>query len=247
MSESYLLVSDVDDTLLGDDAALERFANWHNEYASQIKLVYASGRFVDSLLDSLRDTKLPTPEALIGGVGTEIIQHPTGDMFCGWLDRLEDDWDPEKVREIMAREPGAEYQPLELQSNYKVSYFLHDASRQQLDAISQKLAGAGVRADLIYSSNRDLDVVPASVNKGTAAAFLAQRWEYAPDNVLVSGNSANDAELFRQGFLGVVVANAHDELKALAGPRVYIAGQPYAAGVLEGIEHWMRVAEGAAP
>ncbi|MEX0937175.1 MAG: HAD-IIB family hydrolase [Pirellulales bacterium] len=247
MAESYLLVSDVDDTLLGDDAALERFAEWYDENASRVKLVYASGRFVDSLLDSLRATNLPPPEAFVGGVGTEIIQHPTGDMFCGWLDRLEDDWDPEKVRQIMAREPGAEYQPIELQSHYKVSYFLHSASREQLDEISQKLANGGIRADLIYSSDRDLDVVPANVNKGTAAAFLAKRWEYSPDNVIVSGNSANDADLFKQGFLGVVVANAHDELKTLAGPRVYVAGQPRAAGVLEGVEHWMRVAQGATP
>jgi hypothetical protein len=37
----------------------------------------------------------------------------------------------------------------------------------------------------------------------------------------------------------VVVANAQAELRSLVAPNVYQARQPFAAGVLEGIERWL--------
>jgi len=93
---------------------------------------------------------------------------------------------------------------------------------------------------MIYSSRRDLDIVPAGANKGTAAAFLASTWWGIPQSrVLVSGDSGNDRDLFGQGFLGIVVSNAHRELKELNGPTVYHARQPYAGGVLEGWRYWI--------
>jgi hydroxymethylpyrimidine pyrophosphatase-like HAD family hydrolase len=100
------------------------------------------------------------------------------------------------------------------------------------------MAALGQSATLVYSSNRDLDVLPADVHKGAAAAFLARTWNIDPRRIIVAGDSGNDATMFQMGFRGVVVANAQPELRALVGRYIYHAEQAYAAGVLEGVRHW---------
>jgi sucrose-6F-phosphate phosphohydrolase len=238
-NESYLLVSDVDDTLLGDDQGLALFSQWCESNRDWLRIAYASGRFVDSLLDSVRNEGLPSPDALIGGVGTQIMAYPSCDVFGGWIDTLGRKWDAAQIRDLLAGDSDLTPQPDEFQSDYKLSYFLYDAPPEHLVALRRRLAQAGLDAEFVYSSHRDLDMLPAGVNKGAAAAFLARRWEFPGHRVLVSGNSANDASMFLDEFRGVVVANAHDELKALAGDNVYLASQGHALGVLEGIEHWL--------
>ena len=111
--------------------------------------------------------------------------------------------------------------------------------RNALVEARRRLAAASCPVDLVYSSNRDLDVLPRGVNKGSATAYLASQWSFAGMRVIVSGDSGNDLAMFENGFLGIVVSNAHRELKRLDSSRVYQANRPHAAGVREGLCHWL--------
>jgi sucrose-6F-phosphate phosphohydrolase len=233
-----LLITDVDGTLLGDDHALERFAVWFESRSRPFKLVYASGRFYASVIESVRTTSLPVPDAIIGGVGAEVRCLPSGGPIAEWNDRLDAAWDLRLVEDALASQADLVSQPDEFQSPYKVSYYLHDADAERVDAVRSALTDRGVRADVVYSSNRDLDVLPEGVNKGAAASFLAERWGFGPDQVMVAGDSGNDASMFDRGFRGIVVANALPELRDRVDESAYLAGGSFAAGVLEGIEHW---------
>ena len=53
MERLNLIVSDLDDTLLGDDAALRRFAAWYDEMRPSFRLAYSSGRFFHSIRRSI--------------------------------------------------------------------------------------------------------------------------------------------------------------------------------------------------
>ena len=235
----YLLVSDLDGTLLGDEDALQRFRQWIEPRRPGIGLAYASGRNVDRILQSIHATVLPAPDAVIGEVGSDIRIFPSLEPVDGWNELIEDGWDAERIRELMAEEPDLEYQPDKHQSEHKVSYWLEDASEQRLEELEQTLREAGIKVNLIYSSSRDLDFLPAGVDKGAAAEHLARQWNIEPDRVLVAGNSANDAALLERGFREIVVANAHDELIEQAEGEAYIADEPYAEGVRQGLKHWI--------
>jgi len=238
MQKVSLLVTDVDGTLVGDERALARFAEWYCAHRQTLRLVYASGRFFASVHETIQTTALPEPAAIVGGVGTDIHHYPSGELVEEWHEKIDKNWDAKRLRQLLSRWPGLEPQPEELQSRFKVSYYLKDATPEQLVAIQDEVRDASIHADIIYSSKRDLDFVPTGANKGTAAAFLVSMLGALPENVIVSGDSGNDRALFEQGFLGVVVANAHPELKKLKGQGIYHARQPFAAGVLEGIEYW---------
>lgn len=236
------LISDVDGTLLGDDAALEELAAWLAERRDRLRIVYNSGRFADSIRESVETTALPVPDAVIGGVGTQIRDYETDQPIDGWPPAGEN-WDARRIASLLKTYNELEPQPAEFQSEYKLSYYARDVNSAFLDRIQTTLRDAGIAAELIYSSKRDLDLLPAGVNKGTASAFLARYWDMAPDRVIVSGDSGNDLTLFQHGFKGIVVGNGHPELKALVDPEMYQSSNNYAAGVREGLEFWINVDE----
>jgi sucrose-6F-phosphate phosphohydrolase len=182
-------------------------------------------------------TGLPEPDALIGHVGTHIESYARGERIAGWP-RLAGPWDPWVVRQVMATVDGIELQPEEFNSPHKVSYYYHDATGAQLAELQSRLEAAGQAVRIVYSSCRDLDVLPAGLDKGAAAAFLAQHWGVPRERVIVCGDTANDLSMFEQGFRGIVVGNALAELRSLRSPDVYHARGHFAAGVAEGLRHW---------
>ena len=130
-------------------------------------------------------------------------------------------------------------QPDVFQSEFKVSFFLPEATADELQSINALLRHHDLSSEIVYSSCLHLDVLPQGINKGTAVRNLASQWQIPADSIIVCGDTANDLAMFQQGYRGVVVANALEELKRLSGDRVYMAQKPHAAGVLEGLRHWL--------
>lgn len=239
MERVNLLICDLDGTLLGDDSELDRFARWYAQSRERFYLAYSSGRFVESILESIAATSLPEPDAVIGGVGTEIYDMATAKRAPMWPPLLLG-WNPHIVRAICESHRELTPQPARFTSYHKVSYYGRDLSESFIARLVQRMAGFGLQASAIYSSDRDLDITPGNIHKGAAAAFLAGRWKINPNRVFVAGDSGNDAAMFHMGFRGIVVGNAHAELRSIVAPYIYRATAEFAAGVLEGLDHWLQ-------
>jgi sucrose-6F-phosphate phosphohydrolase len=238
MEGRSLLISDVDNTLLGDDEALSRFADWYESAEVRPYLAYCSGRFFPSLWRSILTTKLPHPDVIIGGVGTEIYLTVSGERVAGWPENA-DAWDRDAIETLLRVHKELEPQPVEFQSEHKISFYGRDFEPAFLTHLRRQLKARGHQVEIVYSSNRDLDVLPPATNKGTAAAYLARCCRVEPRRVIVCGDSGNDMSMFQQGFCGVVVGNAHPELRALSQENIYHSASNYAAGVLDGVQYWM--------
>ena len=127
----------------------------------------------------------------------------------------------------------------------KVSSFLDQAPDPDEAAalIQQRVieANAADTYRVIWSSTRDLDIVPTEAGKGNAIKFIVDYFDLSSRTVIVAGDSGNDRTMFDEFPKGIVVGNAQPELKRLKEenpPEVYFAQSCCAAAVMEGLQHF---------
>ena len=234
-----LLVADLDGAMLGNQAAIRRFADSWLACSGMHRLVYASGRFYDSIIQSIGQHQLPEPDAIIGGIGTEIRLFPSGESLIEWQSRWWSSWVIELVQQVLDDQPSLKLQPAECQSQFKRSYFVYDAAPQWLQETRRKLKERQLGVELLYSENRDLDVVPSGASKGSATEFLARRWNIPRSRVIVAGDSANAISLFLFGYRGILAANSPPDLHGIGGSNVYRSRLSFADGIIDGLCFWL--------
>lgn len=245
----WLLAFDVDGTLTGDRAALDELVKQLRQLrnAGDIFLVLSTGRRLDQVISGMGEEGLPEPDAVVGQVGTEIYLPPLVDgmdPLAAWRERLLADYDRKKAESFLADIPGLEMQPAKFNTELKTSCYLDGCDDPSAAAaeIERRVKPQSDRYQVIWSSGRDLDILPAAAGKGKAIHFLIRHLELEPEGIVVAGNSGNDAAMFAEFRQGIIVGNAELELYECADARpsddVYRAHEPYAAGVAEGLAHF---------
>lgn len=234
--KKWLFVSDVDDTLLGDDEALGRLSAELEKAADRVTIVYNSSRPCESLRNSLSAVpNLLTPDYLIGGMGTQIELGETKDRLQSYERYLEAGWDREKVAGLVEG-LDAKPHPEKYQTPFKVSFDFPGEGAFRV--VQERLDVSGLEAKAIFSAGKFLDLIAAKAGKGEAIRFLRSELEVSPEHVIVAGDSGNDVEMFVAPYRGIVVGNADADLKRLKGDHIYHAERPYAGGLLEGLRYW---------
>lgn len=230
----WLFVSDIDETLTGDDVALQKLADLLGEHRDRIWFAVNSSRPSLSVSDTL-NSAFPAslvPDAIITAMGTEISLQ--GNPLSEWGRRF-DGWPQVEIFDVLA---SLGHQPHDMmyQAPLKVSFAVppedQPAARQQLEK-------AGLPCQIVTSGRDDFDVLPPRAGKGEATKFLATKLGCPVNRVVASGDSGNDIELLRAAACRIVVGNARKELvEALPPEPFFHAKRYYAAGVIEGLTHF---------
>jgi len=242
----FLFVTDLDDTLLGDDFALktlnEKLEQHRQTY--QTKIVYVTGRSLDSYQILAQAKSLLAPNALITALGTEIYLYPEA-AVCDreWSEILSLGWHRSQILAIADQFPQLQLQPQSEQNPFKISYYLSNPIAEKIIAqLKTVLAKQGFKIKLIYHAQQDLDLLPAKVDYGLAVKFLRQKWQLTSSQTVTCGDSVNDIDLFRGEENGIIVGNAKPELlqwyKHNPSPSLYHAKKAFAGGILEGLQHF---------
>lgn len=237
-----LFSADLDGTLIGNPESTQRFKQvWDSlRPGARPVLVYNSGRTIRDLLSLIAHRRLPDPDYLIGGVGTQLYEWRTRNEVSEFGIQFGEGWDLAKVEEIVGATPGIERQPPQFLHPYKSSWYWHRVDREKVAALRQRLAEAGLQVNVVYSSLRDLDVLPSRANKGHALTWLCEHLKIPLEQVVVAGDTGNDSSMFLlPGVKGIVVENAQPELfEAVVKIPVFVARKVHADGVLEGLQHF---------
>ena len=239
-----ILVTDIDNTLLGDDKALVALIQSIKDGRKlkgnhKIGLAYATGRHLENVLNLIDLENLPTPDFLISSVGSEIHYGQNMLEDYGWRQHIDYRWRPKELRKALLDMPGLKLQPAKVQRAHKVSYFINPQKAPPIREIQAHLRHLDLHAKLIYSHGEFLDLLPVRASKGLAIRYLSIKWGLPPERILVAGDSGNDEDMLRGNTLGLVVGNHSPELAKLKGrERVYFAEQHYAWGILEGMQYY---------
>ncbi|WP_020612098.1 HAD-IIB family hydrolase [Sediminispirochaeta bajacaliforniensis] len=245
-----LFSSDLDGTLIGKpDATVSFKRSWEGlrrkKGSAAPLLVYNSGRLLSHTFELLKQSDLPDPDYLICGVGTLIYDFRKRELIKRFAETLNTGWDLKTVRACLDSFPDTEEQPPKYQNDFKSSWYIHDATPERLQEIKDALRGLGLSVNVVYSSSRDLDILPQYANKGNALAWLLKRIEIEAEEVIVAGDTGNDSSMFTiRGVRGIIVENAQPELfLATMELPTYTAGRPFADGVLDGLLHYELIEE----
>ena len=242
MNPILLFSADLDGTLLGNPEATQRFKTAWEALSPEARplLVYNSGRLIDDLRRFIDDGTLPAGDYWIGGVGTQVFDVKAGRMLDELREHLAVGWDLAKVKEVTGIYPGIRPQPDQYQHEFKSSWFLDRAAPAAIRELRRRLVEAGASVTLVYSSSRDLDVLPRHATKGGALRWLCERLKISLESVLVAGDTGNDASMFRlPGVRGIIVENALPELyEATVETPTYSSREILAEGVLDGLCHY---------
>ena len=124
------------------------------------------------------------------------------------------------------------------QSLLKLSFNVDPEAVPSMREREMLLRQARLHANLIYSHEAYLDVLPARASKGQAIRYLDYKWGMPQHDFLVAGDSGNNVEMLIGDTRALVVSNHSVELEKLHGlEHVYFAGSPCAFGIFEGMEH----------
>ncbi len=234
------IFSDLDQNLLSDPESLANFIEVIRENRKCATFGIATGRRLDAALRVMKQYGIPQPDVLITSLGTEIYYAPRLTADYAWVQHIDHLWNPKSVRRILADLPGISLQAKPEQSRFKISYYIDPSLAPGMDEINSLLHQHEQAVSTSLSFGQFLDVTPVRASKGFALRWFADQWGIPLEHILVAGGSGADEDMMRGNTMAVVVANRHhEELSSLADiERIYFAKQPYAAGIIEAIEHY---------
>lgn len=236
---SMALISDIDNTLLGNKQSLKHLTGWIDQNKGHCVFGVATGRPLESTVEILKKNQVNIPDVLISSVGSEIHYGKKLVPDTGWAAHIRYMWRKIALEKALSQFAGLRLQTPENQRQFKLSYIVDPAVMPALSEIQNHLRQQHLHAQLIYSHEEFLDVLPVRASKGHAIRYLAYKWGLPLENFVVAGDSGNDIEMLIGDTRAIVVGNYSQEIEKLRNrEHIYFADQHYAAGILEGLAHY---------
>ena len=233
------LISDIDNTLIGDESGLRQLIEMLRNSKEALAFGVATGRNIESAIKVLKKWRVPMPDVFISSVGSEIHYWPSGRSDKGWSHHIGHHWRRDALQQAFDQIPGLTPQEPENQREFKLSYNVDPTKMPSVRQLYQFLRRNRLKANLIYSHQAYLDVLPERASKGRAIRYLAYKWGLPLNQFLVAGDSGNDEEMLVGDTLGIVVGNHSPELESVRGlEQIYFASREGASGIIEGLEHY---------
>lgn len=257
------LCSDLDRTLIPNgstpepEGARRRLGEHLARHA--IRLAYVSGRDVGRVLDAIERWGLPVPAFMAADAGTTILRQERGlwQPDEAWTALQSDHWggrDGDAVHACLHGIDALLAQSSDRQRPFKRSYTVFKGTNlprlQRL--IEERTEAEGLSVATLFSHDplsdeTLLDLVSPVATKRGAVAHMASALSLDTHQVLFAGDSGNDLDALSSDFPAVLVGNADATTRRLAcqgvsdgahPERLYQAHSAYAAGILEGLEHF---------
>ncbi|MGK2861528.1 MAG: HAD family hydrolase [Chitinophagaceae bacterium] len=237
------VISDLDGTLVDGEKAdgLPEFKKWIIEHKEEIVFGVATGRNREITQLAFKDYDMPEPDILICSAGSEIYYTDKFIIDHGWESHIDYQWKRKELEEELKGFPNIRLQEAPAQWRFKLSYYVDGKfNEDDMADLYKFLDDKKLRAKILLTENKHLDLLPFRASKGNAVRYLSYKWKIPLDHFITSGNSGNDKDMLTGKTNGIVVSNYSPEMEELRKNKyIYFATQPLAKGVMEGIEYHM--------
>jgi sucrose-phosphate synthase len=237
------VISDLDGTLVEgtDVTGLKEFSEWIHERRKDVAFGIASGRNRTITEEAIISYGLPKPDIIICSAGSEIYYTDKFIADKGWDSHIDYQWKRDELHSALKKFPGIRLQEDAAQWPYKLSYYVEEHfNDDDLSDLYKFLDDHKLRAKVLLTDNKFLDLLPFRASKGNAVRYLGYKWNLPQDRIITAGNGGNDKDMLTGKTRSVVVSNYSTELEELKKNKaVYFSPYAKAAGVLDGIHFHM--------
>jgi sucrose-phosphate synthase len=235
------IISDLDGTLVeGEDSnGLHEFTEWVNENKERVAFGIASGRNRYITEKAFAEYDLPKPDILICSAGSEIFYTDKFIPDKGWESHINYQWKRSELQAELKKFPGIRLQEEAAQWPFKLSYYVDEKFNEDSMANLYKfLDDKKLRARVLLTGNKFLDLLPFRASKGSAVRYLSKKWRTPLEKFITAGNSGNDIDMLKGKTKAIVVSNYSPEMEELRKHKsIYFTKEPLSKGVLEGINY----------
>lgn len=233
------IISDLDGTLVDGNKSdgLNELKQWIVDHKDQVVFGVASGRNRDLTEQAFTKYELPVPDILICSAGSEIYYTKKFIPDNGWERHIDYQWKRKELQNELSKFPGIRLQEPAAQWRFKLSYYVDDSfDEDDMANLYKFLDDRKLRAKILLTGNKYLDLLPFRASKGNAVRYLSYKWKVPLEHFITAGNSGNDKDMLTGKTKGIVVANYSPELEELRNNKfIYFTKYPLSKGVLEGI------------
>jgi sucrose-phosphate synthase len=235
------IISDLDGTLVegNNSDGLKEFTQWISDHKGRVVFGIASGRNRHVTEEAFAQYNLPKPDILICSAGSEIFYTDQFIPDKGWESHINYHWKRKELKTALEKFPGIYLQEDEAQWPFKLSFYVKDEFDEDAMANLYKfLDDHKLRARVLLTDNKYLDLLPFRASKGSAVRYLSYKWKMPLEHFITAGNSGNDKDMLKGKAKGIVVSNYSAEMEDLKKYQsIYFTKNPMGTGVLEGIHH----------
>lgn len=183
-----------------------------------------------------------------------------------WTEQMNEGWDAAKAKAVVDEliatfgPQNVEYRSRVELHEHKLTVLYRKALHDQvMPHLHNSLQQAGVQATVLEGGEgttncttirwsqttcgrgpewQFIDVLPQNAGKGKAMRYIQQQLGFGDTSTVAAGDANNDMPMLQQAPRSILVGNASPELKQWARQQhsMYIATEPVAAGVLEGLQ-----------
>lgn len=236
------IITDLDGTLIDGNKTdgLRELKQWIGDHEDEVVFGIASGRNMKLTGQAFENYDLPSPDILICSAGSEIYYTKNFIPDNGWEHHIDYQWKRDELEKALSKFPGIRLQEPAAQRRFKLSYYVDDKFNEDNMADLYKfLDDHKLRAKILLTENKYLDLLPFRASKGNAVRYLSYKWKVPLEDFITAGNSGNDKDMLTGKIKGIVVANYSPELEQLKKNKfIYFTKYPLSKGVLEGITYY---------
>ena len=222
VSEKYIIFTDLDDTLLGDDAAIKEFNKFwlQNYFFDENKiLVYNTGRFIKYIVELFLEGIL-CPDYIVASTGSEVYFYnektDSYELDEKWKEIIYDEWDPNLFYNEMDKLPYLEGFHLDTRICFEAYAEEIEKNKEEVVALKEKLEkNNGLKSQiLIYGKGpkRYVEFLSKNAGKGYVVEYLCKLNNVKIEDSLAFGDSLNDVQMLLTCGKGFMVANSQDGL-----------------------------------
>ena len=233
---SVILATDLDGTLLaGPLLARRHLRELFSGNIPHAKLIFVTGRGLESILPILNDPMVPKPDYIIADVGATVVHGDTLLPVFPLQQDISNVWPGTQVV-LDALESFTYLERQSIPQERRCSFFVNEEQiSDNLKAVVDELG-----CELLFSAQKYLDILPKGTSKGATLQKLCAHLELSAEHIVTVGDTLNDLSMFKEGFSSIVVGGAEPALIHAVHDceHVYLSSGEGCAGIIEGLAHY---------